>query len=318
MSRCQNCLWLCIDVNLTVVQINMLIRNTIFRGLNIWKTCIFQKSNIQTGFIKAVSKTTVKLSNGAEMPIVGLGTWRAQPEEMENAVQAALENGYRHIDTAFNYNTEEYIGNVLSKWIESGKVKREELFITTKELESQVKKGLTKAIGLSNFNSEQVQRIHKSAEIKPVVNQVELHAYLQQKELRDACKVLDVAVTAFSPLGSPGANTHFQNKYNYSLNDFPDILGHPVVKELSEKYRKLPAQILLKHLIQQDVIVIPKSSNPERIKANIDLFDFELSEDDLEKLNALDKNEDGRIFDFMFFKGVDKHPEYPFKARLKV
>nr|CAH7744771.1 unnamed protein product [Callosobruchus chinensis] len=261
---------------------------------------------------------TVKLSNGAEMPIVGLGTWRAQPEEMENAVQAALENGYRHIDTAFNYNTEEYIGNVLSKWIESGKVKREELFITTKELESQVKKGLTKAIGLSNFNSEQVQRIHKSAEIKPVVNQVELHAYLQQKELRDACKVLDVAVTAFSPLGSPGANTHFQNKYNYSLNDFPDILGHPVVKELSEKYRKLPAQILLKHLIQQDVIVIPKSSNPERIKANIDLFDFELSEDDLEKLNALDKNEDGRIFDFMFFKGVDKHPEYPFKARLKV
>ncbi|VEN64780.1 unnamed protein product [Callosobruchus maculatus] len=363
---------------------NMYIRTIL--GLYISKTCIFQKSNIQTGFTTAVSKTTVTLSNGAEMPIVGLGTWRAQPEEIENAVQAALESGYRHIDTAFNYNTEEYIGNVLSKWIELGKIKREELFITTKlpnfgnrpqdvdkflklslerlkldyvdlylihmpfsfhcndagnaplknedgsfsldtenniletwkELEGQVKNGLTKAIGLSNFNSEQVQRIHKAAEIKPVVNQVELHAYLQQKELREACKILDVAVTAFSPLGSPGANTHFQNKYNYSLNDFPDILGHPVVKELSEKYKKLPAQILLKHLIQQDVIVIPKSSNPERIKANIDLFDFELSPDDLEKLNALDKNEDGRIFDFMFFKGVEKHPEYPFKARLKV
>ncbi|CAH1956252.1 unnamed protein product [Acanthoscelides obtectus] len=77
---------------------------------------------------------TVKLANGADIPIVGLGTWRSQPEEIENAVQIALENGYRHIDTAFNYNTEEYIGNVLHKWLESGKIKREELFITTKVL----------------------------------------------------------------------------------------------------------------------------------------------------------------------------------------
>lgn len=83
--------------------------------------------------------------------------------------------------------------------------------------------------------------------------------------------------------------------------------------ELSEKYQKSPGQILLKHLVQQNIIVIPKSGNPERIKANIDLFDFELNEDDLEKLNDLDKGEDGRIFDFKFFKGVENHPEYPFK-----
>lgn len=98
-----------------------------------------------------------------------------------------------------------------------------------------------------------------------------------------------------------------------SLNDFPDILGNPLVKELAVKYNKNPGQILLKHLIQQDVLVIPKSGNPERIRSNIDLFDFELSEEDLEKLNALDRGEKGRIFDFLFFKGVEKHPHYPFK-----
>lgn len=101
----------------------------------------------------------------------------------------------------------------------------------------------------------------------------------------------------------------------FSLNDFPDILGHPTVQQLAKKYNKLPGQILLKHLIQEDVIVIPKSGNPDRIKANIDIFDFELQPDDLKKLDALDKNEDGRIFDFLFFKGVEKHPEYPFKLK---
>nr|XP_023022936.1 alcohol dehydrogenase [NADP(+)]-like [Leptinotarsa decemlineata] len=324
---------------------------------------------------------SIKLSNGSEMPLVGLGTWRAQPKEIENAVQIALENGYRHIDTAFNYNTEESIGKTVTEWIQSGKGRREDLFITTKlpnfgnrpndvekfiklslsklnlsyldlylihmpfsfhcdksvyapltnedgtfsldvdndiiktwkEMEKQVKSGLTKAIGLSNFNAEQVQRIYDSAEIKPAVLQIELHAYLQQKEMRETCKKLNIAVTAYSPLGSPGANTHFSNKYNYSLNDFPDILGHPTVKRLAEKYNKSPGQILLKHLVQQNIIVIPKSGNPERIKANIDLFTFDLSQEDLETLNSLDKNEEGRIFDFLFFKGVEKHPEYPFK-----
>ncbi|KAG5899518.1 hypothetical protein JTB14_008207 [Gonioctena quinquepunctata] len=325
----------------------------------------------------------VKLSNGNLMPIVGLGTWRTQPQETENAVQSALENGYRHIDTAFNYNTEESIGKIINKWIGTGEIQREELFITTKlpnygnrpkdvekylklslsklnlsyvdlylihmpfsfhcdeaafaplvkedgtfsldvnndiigtwkEMEKQVESGLAKAIGLSNFNAEQLRRIHDSAEIKPTVLQVELHAYFQQKELRDTCKKLNIAVTAYSPLGSPGANTHFSNKYNYSLHDFPDILGHPAVKDLAQKYDKSPGQILLKHLVQQNIIVIPKSMNPDRIKANIDLFNFELSQDDMETLNRLDKAEEGRIFDFLFFKGVDDHPDYPFKKR---
>ncbi|KAJ8973048.1 hypothetical protein NQ317_011328 [Molorchus minor] len=249
----------------------------------------------------------VKLPCGdIQMPIVGLGTWRAQPQEVQDAITVALEKGYRHIDTAFNYNNEEAIGDALKKWFESGKGRREDLFITTKlpncgnrpkdverflkmsldrlklryvdlylihmpfsflcdesnftplknedgsfcldvdndivgtwkVMEQQVTNGLTKTIGLSNFNEEQVQRIYDSAQIKPAVLQVEMHAYNQQKSLRELCKKLNIAVTAYSPLGSPGANNHFSTKYNYSLADFPDILGHPTVKEISEKYKK--------------------------------------------------------------------------------
>ncbi|XP_050296681.1 1,5-anhydro-D-fructose reductase-like [Anthonomus grandis grandis] len=325
-------------------------------------------------------KTVRLVSSGLEMPIVGLGTWRAQPQEVESAVNAALECGYRHIDTAFNYNTEEPIGNVLKAWLDSGKLKREDLFITTKlpnfgnrpsdverflnlsleklqlsyvdlylmhmpfsfhlneatmaplinedgsfsldlvdyvdtwkVMQKQVEQGKVRSIGVSNFNAEQLRRLHDCAEIKPEVLQVEMHAYLQQKNLRQLCQSLNVAVTAYSPLGSPGANSHFSAKYNYSLNDFPDILGHPLVKELAEKYSKSPGQILLRHLTQENVIVIPKSGNPERIKANLDIFDFELEQEDLTKLDQLDKGENGRIFNFLFFKGVENHPCYPFK-----
>lgn len=328
---------------------------------------------------------TIKLAgSGLEMPVVGLGTWRAQPEEVENAVSVALDCGYRHIDTAFNYNNEDSIGKSIKNWIEAGNGKREDLFLTTKlpnfgnrpsdverflnlslerlqvsyvdlylmhmpfsfhlnettmspvvnedgsfsldptsfidtwkAMEQQVKKGSVKALGVSNFNAEQLQRLYENSEIKPEVLQVEMHAYLQQKELREACKMLNVAVTAYSPLGSPGADHHFNSKYKYSLEDFPDILGHPVVKEIAQKYNKTPGQILLRHLVQQGAIVIPKSGNPERIKQNISLFDFELSNEDLDKLDALDKGDDGRIFHFLFFKGVENHPEYPFKKNIE-
>lgn len=89
------------------------------------------------------------------------------------------------------------------------------------------------------------------------------------------------------------------------------------MKNLAEKYNKTAGQILLRHLIQQDLIVIPKSGNPIRIKENINIFDFEISPADMEQLNALDQGENGRIFDFLFFKGVEHHPEYPFKQRLE-
>ncbi|XP_045478114.1 aldo-keto reductase family 1 member A1-A-like isoform X2 [Harmonia axyridis] len=329
---------------------------------------------------------TLKLNSGHDIPIVGLGTWRAQPEETEKAVHTALEAGYKHIDTAFNYNTEESIGEVVKKWTKEGKTKREDLFITTKlphvgnrpkdvgrylqmslerlqmnyvdlylvhmpfsflgnpethapltnedgtfrldvdndvigtwaEMEKQVEQGKAKSIGLSNFNLEQIEKICLSCKIKPSVLQVEHHAYLQQPDLVERCKKLGIVVTAYSPLGSPGANQHFSSKYNYELEDFPDILGHPTVGNLSEKYGKTPGQILLRHITQKGIVVIPKSLNPKRIKDNIDIFDFELIDDDIRMMNDLDRGEKGRIFDFLFFKGVEKHPEYPFKQRLTV
>ncbi|KAF7284926.1 hypothetical protein GWI33_017405 [Rhynchophorus ferrugineus] len=327
-------------------------------------------------------KTITLLGSNLEMPMVGLGTWRAQPKEVENACRVALDAGYRHIDTAFNYNNEDSIGKAIREWLDSGKGKREDLFITTKlpnfgnrpsdverflkmsleklqldyvdlylihmpfsfhlneetlspainedgsfcldtidfietwkVMEEQVNKGLVKALGVSNFNGEQLQRLYDNSVIKPAVLQVELHAYMQQKDLRALCKKLGVAVTAYSPLGSPEAHKHFRTKYNYTMENFPNILGHPIVNEIAQKYHKNAGQILLKHLIQNDVIVIPKSGNPVRIKSNIDLFNFELSEEDMTRLNDLDQGEDGRIFSFLFFKGVENHPEYPFRKK---
>ncbi|XP_043671068.1 aldo-keto reductase family 1 member A1-like isoform X2 [Vespula pensylvanica] len=326
---------------------------------------------------------SVKLSSGHDMPTVGLGTWQAKPEEIEAAVGTALECGYRHIDTAFNYNNEEAIGKSLNNWFNKGG-KREELFVTSKlphygnrpsdvekflklslerlgldyldmylihmpfafildknvyapatledgsyildldtdpvsvwkEMEKQVAKGLVKSIGLSNFNEAQILEVYKNAQIKPTNLQVELHAYLQQKPIREFCQKHNIHVTAYSPLASPGAKFHFQTKYNYNTENFPDLLGHPVVLEMANKYKKTTAQVLLRHLVQQGIIVIPKSSSQDRIKSNINIFDFVLTEEDINTLNALDKGTDGRIFNFLFFKGVEKHPLYPFKNEL--
>ncbi|XP_017784077.1 PREDICTED: alcohol dehydrogenase [NADP(+)]-like [Nicrophorus vespilloides] len=324
----------------------------------------------------------VNLSGSNEqMPIVGLGTWQATPEEIENIIDIALESGYRHIDTAFVYNNEEAIGNALKRWIEGGKIKREELFVTTKlpvfgnraadvenflrislnrlkltyvdlylihlpfalfcdkeilqpaknedgsviidfendnlatwkVMEEQVRKGLVKAIGLSNFNENQVKEIYDLAAIKPAVLQIEMHAYLQQPNIVEVCNKLNIAITAYSPLGSPGAQRHFLTKYDYKIEDFPDLLHDPLILTLSDKYKKSVGQILLKHLAQKGIIVIPKSSNPQRIKDNIDVFGFMLEDEDIAKIDKLDKGEKGRIFNFLFFKDVDKHPQYPFK-----
>ncbi|XP_014489229.1 PREDICTED: alcohol dehydrogenase [NADP(+)]-like [Dinoponera quadriceps] len=326
---------------------------------------------------------SVRLLSGYDMPTVGLGTWQSKPEEIETAVSSALECGYRHIDTASNYNNEEAIGNALKKWFEKGGT-REELFITTKlphfgnrpsdvakfiklsleklgldyldmylvhmpfafkldegthaaatdedgnyildldtdpisvwkEMEEQVKLGRTKSIGLSNFNEEQILTILENAQIKPSNLQVELHAYLQQKSIRELCKKHDIIVTGYSPLGSPAAKTHFRTKYNYNLDEFPDLLNHPIVQNIAVKCEKTSAQVLLRYLLQLGIVIIPKSSSSERIKSNIDLFDFALTEEDMKQLSTLDKNASGRIFNFLFFKGIEDHPHYPFKSEL--
>ncbi|XP_046401621.1 aldo-keto reductase family 1 member A1-A-like [Ischnura elegans] len=184
-----------------------------------------------------------------------------------------------------------------------------------KALEAQVDAGRAKSIGVSNFNARQVANISAIARHPISCIQVELHAVNQQKDLRRDCAKCcpNIAFTAYSPLGSPAAPQHFQNKYGYSIKQTSaGLLSNPLVVEIASTYKKSPAQILLRHHVQQGIIVIPKSVSPARIQQNHEVFDFCLSEDDMKKLNNLDQGEEGRTFNFLFFKGVENHPEYPF------
>lgn len=314
----------------------------------------------------------ITFCNGQKIPIIGLGTWQARDEEVRQAVQLALECGYRHFDTATLYQNEEAIGDVLSKWISEGKVAREELFITTKlptignraedvpkflttslkklqltyvdlylihfpvgckgkdendlqprdsegkvvldmstdhkslwkAMEEQVDAGRAKSIGISNFNSEQIERIMKFCRIQPANHQVEIHAFHQQRELRAVCHKHNITMCAYGPLGAP-----YKEKTKEKT-----VLQDPVVTSIAARLGKTPAQILLRHLIQLNIVVIPKSSNPERLKQNFQVFDFKLSDKDMRDLDNLDQGKDGKLFIFTeSMIGVENHPEFPFK-----
>nr|CAD7447748.1 unnamed protein product [Timema bartmani] len=294
-------------------------------------------------------------------------------DDMDTTIDTALEAGFRHIDTAYVYKTEEAIGKSLKRWFDSGKIKREELFIVTKlpshgnraedvekylkqslenlqmtyvdlylihqpvgklpeldtdgkrgldpntdhlsiwkAMEAQVDAGRTRSIGLSNFNARQVKRVWENARIKPANNQVELNVFFQRKELVAFCKALDVTICAYSPLGAPGMRTKM-HKGDPSLIDMP--ITDPVVLKLAEKYKKTPSQILIRHSIQRGVVVIPKSNNPERLKQNIQVFDFVLSPEDVYELDFLDRGEKGRAVGphGPMFKRELEHPENPRK-----
>ncbi|XP_014291627.1 aldo-keto reductase family 1 member A1-B [Halyomorpha halys] len=184
-------------------------------------------------------------------------------------------------------------------------------------MEAQVKAGRTKSIGLSNFNQSQIKRILDNCCICPANLQVEMHIYLQQKELVSFCKQNDVTVCAYSPLGSPGFKPFLEKTgmvtdktiFVYPMED-------PVIVEIAKKYNKTPAQVLLRYLMEYGVAVIPKSTNPSRIKENFDVFDFELTTEDYERISALDRGEAGRTSGgsgtFAFFNLLESHHEYPF------
>lgn len=152
----------------------------------------------------------------------------------------------------------------------------------------------------------------RSAKLKlfeQICLQIEMHVYLQQKELVDFCKANKILVTAYSPLGSKGIDKLLQGA---GVNrQIPDLMENPVVVEIANRLEKSPAQVLLRYLLELGVSIIPKSTNANRLRSNIDLFGFALTEDDRTKLAGLDANI--RINDFAFFKGIQKHPEFPFE-----
>lgn len=259
---------------------------------------------------------TITLNNGVKIPIIGYGTYKVKEQaECEKCVEQAINCGYRLIDTAQAYGNEEFVGNAI---INSG-IKREELFITTKiwfnnfegndaydsaiksieklrvdyvdmilihwpygnyynayrALEKLYDQKLVRAIGVSNFNPDRFIDLIKFNKIAPMVNQIETNLYCQRDEERKYLNKYGIAHQSYAPLG--------QGKQLEMFNE-------PLVLKLANKYGKTSAQILLKHLIEKDVIVIPKSSNEERIKENINVFDFNLTVDEINALNALNKN----------------------------
>ncbi|XP_014280528.1 dihydrodiol dehydrogenase 3 isoform X2 [Halyomorpha halys] len=184
-------------------------------------------------------------------------------------------------------------------------------------MEAQVDAGRTKSIGLSNFNQSQIKRVLDNCCIPPVNLQVEIHIYLQQKELVSFCKQNGVTVCAYSPLGSPSYR-EFMEERGYSMEGARILhpMEDPAINKIAEKYKKQPSHILLRYLMEYGVAVIPKSTNPSRIKQNINVFDFELTKEEFERISALDRGEEGRMFGGRGNEGIvnlmESHPEYPF------
>nr|XP_014291816.1 1,5-anhydro-D-fructose reductase-like isoform X2 [Halyomorpha halys] len=241
----------------------------------------------------------VKLNNNLDYPIIGLGTWKSKPDEVYQAVKDAIDIGYRHFDCAYLYENEKEVGAALSEKIKEGAVKREELFIVTKLWNTDHKKelvvpALKRSLELLNLEYVDLYLIHW-----PLALKVECHPYFNQSKLIEFCSKNDITVTAYGPLGSP---------YRPLRPGATTLLEDPVVKTLSEEYKKSPAQILIKYQIQRNVVVIPKTVTKSRIASNFDVFDFTISPEDMELLNSLNKP-DGR---YVLLDDCVGHPDYPF------
>ncbi|KAJ8713929.1 hypothetical protein PYW08_007549 [Mythimna loreyi] len=316
-----------------------------------------------------------ELESGDRMPRIGFGTWQAADDVLEKAVEAALEAGYRHFDSARAYENEAALGRALNRWIAGDPARRKQLFVVTKlppggnrpELVQEYfdaslrdlnldyldlylmhtpfafehvpgdlhpknadgtmkvdhstnllevwkallklkESGVVRHVGVSNLNAAQLERV--AAVARPACLQVELHALCQQPALLAAAQHLGVPLVAYSPLGSKALADALAAKTG---REYPDLLQLPAVQRAAQAHARTPAQVLLRHALQRGLAAIPKSTNPARIKQNISVWDFTLSEAEMSELAALDRGENGRICDFAFFPGIEKHPEFPFK-----
>ncbi|XP_070328366.1 dihydrodiol dehydrogenase 3 isoform X2 [Odocoileus virginianus] len=273
----------------------------------------------------------VKLNDGHFIPVLGFGTF-APPEVPESealeVTKFAIEAGFRHIDSAHLYRNEEQVGQAIRSKIANGTVKREDIFYTSKPgeaffprdengkpifdsvdlchtweaLEKCKDAGLTKSIGVSNFNHKQLEKIlnKPGLKYKPVCNQVECHPYLNQSKLLDFCKSHDIVLVAYGALGS-------QRIKEWVNPNLPFLLEDPVLSAIAKKHKQTPALVALRYQIQRGVVVLAKSYNKKRIKENIQVFDFELTPEDMKAIDGLNSNI--RYNEVLLCVG---HPEYPF------
>lgn len=258
------------------------------------------------------------LHNGTKMPWFGIGVFQVEEgAELINAVKTALVHGYRSVDTAAIYGNEEGVGEGIRQGLKEAGLRREDVFVTSKvwnadlgyeetlkafdtsleklgldyldlylihwpaegkyidawrALESLYQEGRVKAIGVSNFHIHHLETLMKHAEIKPMINQVEYHPRLTQKDLHAFCTERGIQLEAWSPL--------MQGQ----------LLDHPVLQDIAQSYAKSAAQIILRWDLQNGVITIPKSTKKHRIQENADVFDFELSAEDMKRIDELNEN----------------------------
>ena len=252
-----------------------------------------------------------KLNNGITMPSVGIGTFLLEPKDAENSVREALKLGYRLIDTANAYMNERAVGRGMK---ESG-VDRKDIFLSTKlwpseyenpnaveetlerlgtdyidllfihqptknwregykQLIKSYKEGKIRAIGISNFEGEYIDSLLKEFDVVPQVIQVECHPFYPQTDLRKTTEKYDIKIMSWYPLGGKGMTA--------------ELLDSDIIKNMANKYHKSPAQIVLKWHNEMGFIVIPGSKNVDHIKDNINIFDFELTKDDMNEISKLD------------------------------
>ena len=264
---------------------------------------------------------TIDLNNGQTIPQLGFGVYQIDPAETADAVRQALEIGYRHIDTAEMYGNEAGVG----QGVRDAGLDRDEVFITSKlnngfhepdaarrafdqtltelgtdhvdlflvhwplptlyggdfvstwkTLEEFYRDGRARSIGVSNFQVNHLRRLAQEADVVPAVNQIEVHPYLLNSEVRAYGAEHGIATEAWSPIAQGG------------------VLGDPAITAVAERLGRTPAQVVLRWHLQRGDIIFPKSTTPSRIQENFELFDFELTEDDMVGISALDRGEQGR------------------------